>query len=380
MIPLVDLRAQYAEIQEEIDAALSAVVREQSFIKGPHLAEFEEQFAEFCGTRFALGASSGTTAIALALAALDIGEGDEVIVPSHTFFATVEPILQLGARPVFADVDPETYLIDPDSVERCLTFRTRAIMPVHLYGQMADMQRLRDLAWKRYRRVALIEDCAQAHGAQQGDLQAGGAGDIACFSFYPGKNLGAYGDGGAVTTNDSGLAERMAKLADHGRATKYVHDCVGFNYRLDALQAAVLSVKLRHLPAWNERRRQLAANYTKLLANVEDCGVPQTAPNNTHVYHLYVVDCPHRGEMLEHLREKGVGAGVHYPVPVHLQPALRSCEWSADELPHTEVAAQRVLSLPLFPELTEAQQQEVVEALRSFVPQSAIDTIAIESP
>lgn len=365
MIPFVDLKAQYGSIQGEVDGAIREVVNDCSFVKGPRLAAFEREFAAFCGAGHAIGASSGTTAIHVALAALGVGPGDEVIVPSHTFIGTVEPVAQTGARVVFADVDPVTACLDPASVERCVSDRTKVIMPVHLYGRLADMAGLEEVATRKGRHIAIVEDCAQAHGARLGNRIAGGAGKLGCFSFYPGKNLGAYGDGGAVTTSDPELATRIRKLVDHGREDKYEHELLGYNYRLDTLQAAVLSVKLRHLADWNERRRSRAVLYNRLLGDIPGI-VPAAPAGSEAVFHLYVIQADDRDGLRARLAEKKIATGIHYPLPVHRQPALCGTDFRADALPVTEKLVGRILSLPMFPELTDEQVHEVAAAIRSF--------------
>lgn len=364
MIPFVDLKAQYHSIQREIDATVAEILESSAFIKGPRLEQFEQAFAAACGTRHAVGTSSGTTALFLALKTLGVRQGDEVILPSHTFIATAEAVVQTGATVVLADIDPLTYLLDPASVARCLGERTRAILPVHLYGQMAPMEELLRVARSGPRDVVVVEDAAQAHVARQGDRIAGGVGVVGCFSFYPGKNLGAYGDAGAVTTNDPELASRIRKLVDHGRATKYEHDLVGYNYRLDTLQAAILSVKLRHLEDWTERRRSRAALYDRLLAEIPGVRVPGVGDGNRHVYHLYVIEVEEPEALRRHLGDRGIATGIHYPVPLHRQAALSTLDFRRDDLPHTERLARRILSLPMFPELTDAHVLQVVDAIR----------------
>lgn len=366
MIPLVDLKAQYELIRGEVDAAIGGCVERMDFIQGQAVREFEQNFASFVGAGDAIGCSSGTTAIYLALAALDVGPGDEVILPSHTFFASVEPILQRGALPVFADIDPHTMLIDTDSIARCISERTKVIMPVHLYGQMADMEAIRERASGHGRPIAIVEDAAQAHGASQGELRAGSAGDLACFSFYPGKNLGAFGDAGAVTTSNPQLAERLRKLGDHGRKTKYVHDVVGYNYRIDTMQAAILNVKLQYLAQWNGQRGTRAELYDHLLGEVPTIATPVVAPGNRHTYHLYVVKSQDRNGLREHLRKHGISTGVHYPVPIHEQPAMRSVEWRADDLRCTEEISRSILSLPMYPELRDDAVLRIAQSVATF--------------
>ncbi|RME47207.1 MAG: DegT/DnrJ/EryC1/StrS family aminotransferase [Caldilineae bacterium] len=359
-IPLVDLKAQYRAIKPEMDAAIQRVLDTANFILGEEVAAFETAFAGYVHAGGAVGVASGTAALHLALLACGIGPGDEVITTAHTFFATAEAISVTGARPVFVDVDPQTYLLDPNRVEEAITPRTRALLPVHLYGQAADMDALLDIA--RRHDLWVIEDAAQAHGAMYRGRHCGSIGHLACFSFYPGKNLGCYGDGGIVTGNDARLLDKIRRLRNHGRAQKYEHEEIGWGYRLDALQAAVLRVKLNHLEAWTEARRERAARYTALLRGLEVV-TPVEADGNRHVYHLYVIRTPRRDAVLSHLRANGIGAGVHYPIPLHRQPAYRS-HYADLRLPITEKVAAEVLSLPLYPELTEAQQVHVVETLK----------------
>ncbi len=366
MIPFVDLKAQYRSIKEEIDAAIAEILEATAFIKGPRLRQFEEAFAATCGTRHAIGTSSGTTALFVAFQALGLRPGDEVILPSHTFIATAEAVVQAGATVVLADIDPETYLLDPESVARCLSERTRVIMPVHLYGQMAAMEPLLEIARSGPGDIAVVEDAAQAHGARQGGRISGGAGILGCFSFYPGKNLGAYGDAGAVTTDDPELALKIRKLIDHGRLTKYEHDLIGYNYRLDTLQAAILDVKLRHLEAWNEARRSRAALYDRRLADVPGVRTPGVLAGNRHVYHLYVIEVDDPEALRRHLGDREIASGIHYPVPLHQQPAFRDLDFRGDDLPHTERLARRIVSLPMFPELTDDQVERVADAVREF--------------
>lgn len=360
-IPLVDLKAQYRALKPEIDAAIARVIDNTSFILGPEVRAFEQAFAAYCQARHAVGVSSGTAAIELVLRALGIGPGDEVITTPFTFIASAEAISIAGATPVFADIDPLTYNLDPTAVEAAVTQRTKAILPVHLYGQPADMDRLALIAQRHG--LALIEDAAQAHGAEFRGRRVGTLGDAACFSFYPGKNLGCYGDGGAVVTDDDDLAAKVRKLRDHGRSSKHVHDELGFGHRLDALQAAILAAKLPHLDAANQARRRLAQRYDELLADT-DLVVP-VEPEEVHsVYHLYVVRSPRRDELVETLRSQGIEAGVHYPLPLHLQPAYGFLGLRPGSFPVSEVTALQVLSLPLFPEMTFEQQDRVVQTIK----------------
>jgi dTDP-4-amino-4,6-dideoxygalactose transaminase len=361
-IPLADLKAQYARIRPEVHAAMQRVLDNTSFILGKEVADFEAAFARFVGAADAVGVASGTAALTLSLLACGVGPGDEVITTAHTFIATAEAISHTGARPVFVDIDPRTYNLDPDRVEAAVTRHTRALLPVHLYGQPAPMDALVDIA--RRHDLWLIEDAAQAHGAEFRGRRCGSIGHLACFSFYPGKNLGAYGDAGAVTGNDEGLLQKVRKLRDHGRLSKCEHDEVGFGERLDALQAAVLAAKLPHLEAWTEARRAHARRYTELLASC-DVVTPYEAPGVRHVYHLYVIRTPRRDAVLARLQDRGIGAGVHYPVPVHRQPAYRKLGYDHLSLPVTEKAADEILSLPMYPELSEEQVHSVVKALRA---------------
>ncbi|HSN73914.1 MAG TPA: DegT/DnrJ/EryC1/StrS family aminotransferase [Anaerolineae bacterium] len=359
-MPLVDLKAQYAALRPEIDAAIARVIANTSFIMGPEVRAFEEAFAAWCQARYAVGVSSGTAAIELTLRALGVGPGDEVITTPFTFIATAEAISATGATPVFADIDPATYNLDPAAVEAAITPRTRALLPVHLYGQPADMDALAAIAQSHG--LALIEDAAQAHGGEIDGRRVGSLGDVACFSFYPGKNLGAYGDGGAVTTDDAVLAARLRKLRDHGRSSKYLHDELGYAHRLDALQAAILAAKLPHLDAANAARRRLAARYRELLAD-SDLVLPFVPDGVTPVWHLYVIRTLRRDDLLASLKAQGIEAGIHYPLPLHLQPAYRSLGLGPGSFPVAEDAARQVLSLPLFPEMTEKQQKRVAAAL-----------------
>jgi dTDP-4-amino-4,6-dideoxygalactose transaminase len=327
---------------------------------GKEVSDFEAAFASAVGAQGAAGVSSGTAAIRLALQVVGVGPGDEVITTSHTFIATAEAITHTGAKPVFVDVDPLTYNLDPEKVEAAITPRTKVIMPVHLYGQPADLGRLRDIATRHH--LFLIEDAAQAVAAEYEGARCGAIGDLACFSFYPGKNLGAYGDAGAVTGNDEALIAKVRKLRDHGRTTKYEHDEIGYGDRIDALQAAILGAKLPHLNQWTDARRAHAQQYNELLAGA-DLGLPHEAPNVRHVYHLYVIRVSRRDEMLEHLKSKGVGAGIHYPVPVHRQPAYKE-GYGDISLPVTDKAAAEIVSLPMYPELTLDQIEYVVQAVK----------------
>ncbi len=366
-VPLVDLKAQYQAIQPEIDAAIARVVTSTSFIGGKDLTAFEQAFAAYQGTKYAVGVASGTAALFLALQALDIGAGDEVITTTHTFIATVEAIELVGAVPVLVDIDPQTYNLDPQQVAKAITPRTKAIMPVHLYGQLAEMDALVVLAQKHQLRI--IEDAAQAHGAELHGKRAGQFGDVACFSFYPGKNLGAYGDAGAICTNDETLANRIAMLRNHGRTGKYLHDVVGYGERLDTLQAAILHAKLPHLEDWNTARQHHAARYDGLLKELPDVVTPSVMPDARHVYHIYCIQVAteRRDEILSALNAKGIGAGIHYPVPVHLQPAMTHRGWNLGDFPIAEAVANSIISLPIYPEMSDAQIDYIIETLKAIL-------------
>ncbi len=349
-IPFVDLAGQYRSIREEVDAAIARVVTSCEFVGGSEVAAFETELSRYCGDGLhALGCANGTDALYLVLRALGVGPGDEVITVAHTFIATAEAIGLTGARPVFVDVLEDTLLMDPDAAAAAVTSRTRALMPVHLYGQPCEMDRLRALASRH--NLALIEDAAQAHGARFQGARTGALSDAACFSFYPGKNLGAYGDGGAVVSRDPRLIEKIRVLANHGRVEKYLHSVEGVNSRLDGLQAAILRVKLRHLDSWNARRREHAASYGRALS--KKVRLPVVRDGAEPVWHLYVVRSKERDALQERLAQAGIQTGVHYPVPLHLQPAYARLGIREGALPVTERAAREILSLPMFAELTE---------------------------
>ena len=367
-IPLVDLKAQYSVIHHDIDRAIQNVLASTNFIMGPEVGVFETAFAAYCGVDHCVGVSSGTSALELTLRALGIGLADEVITTAHTFIATAEAVSAVGARPVFVDIDPRSYNLDPDKLAAAITPATRAVLPVHLYGQPADMTRINHIA--QAHSVYVIEDAAQAHGAMWRGKHAGELGDVACFSFYPGKNLGAYGDAGAVLTNRADVAERVRLLRNHGRRTKYVHDLRGFGERMDTLQAAILAAKLPYLDNWTAARRRLARRYHEQLAQLE-LDLPEEASGATSVWHLYVVRSPMRDKLLEHLTQHGIGAGIHYPVPLHLQPAYHDLGYTTGDLPITEEVANTCLSLPLYPEMTEAQQDRVIAVVGEFMHRTA---------
>lgn len=363
-IPLIDLKAQYQTIQKDIQAAINRVLESSQFILGKEVEAFESEFAHYCGVQHAVGVNSGTSALYLVLLALGIGPGDEVITVSQTFVATIEAIMWTGARPILVDVDKRTYTLNPSELQANITDRTKAIIPVHLYGHPADMQPILNLAAKH--RLWVIEDACQAHGARYKEVRVGGLGHAACFSFYPGKNLGAYGEGGAVVTNDKDLAIRIKKLRNHGGLQKYVHEFIGWNARLEAIQAAILRVKLPHLDQWNALRRKHALQYHESL---KDLGLilPIEAPYVQSVYHLYVIRTPGRDALNEYLNENGIGSLVHYPHPNHLVPSFRQLGYRAGDLPVTERLSKDVLSLPLFPELSESQIRKISGKIRSFL-------------
>lgn len=360
-VPFVDLRAQQAEVNEDILRDLSDVLAGAGFIGGPHVAAFEREYAEFCGVAHCIGLGNGTDAVELALRALRIGPGDEVITAANTFVATVEAICRTGATPVLVDVDDEALLIDPVAVGAAVTSRTKAVIPVHLYGQIAPVEAVRKAAPG----IPIIEDAAQSQGATRFGAVSGSLGVLAATSFYPGKNLGAGGDAGAVTTGDPELDARVRMLGAHGSRTKYVHEILGFNSRLDAVQAVVLRHKLRRLSDWNAARQEAADRYASLLADLADVRVPTVLDGNSHVWHLYVVRVPRRDEVLEQLAARGVSAALHYPFPVHLTEAFADLGYAAGAFPVAERAAGEILSLPMFPHLTAAQQGHVAASLSS---------------
>ena len=360
MIPFADLQSQYRSIKGEIDAAIGRVLESAQFILGDEVAGFERDFAGYCQASETVAVNSGTSALHLALLAAGIGAGDEVITAPFTFVATVSAICYTGARPVFVDIEPEYFTIDPAKIEAAITPRTRAIMPVHLYGQPADMDPILDIA--RRHRLAVIEDAAQAHGAEYHGRRCGSLAEIAGFSFYPGKNLGAYGEGGAVTTTRADVAKTCRALRDWGQEKRYEHRLKGFNYRMDGIQGAVLRVKLRHLEAWTEQRRQVAAWYAETL-DPDGVQLPKTRPGCRHVYHVFAVRTADRDGLRDVLGRQEIQTGIHYPIPVHLQPAHADLGYHAGDFPKAEAAAREVLSLPLFPEMTRDQVETVASAV-----------------
>jgi dTDP-4-amino-4,6-dideoxygalactose transaminase len=365
-VPFLDLKAQHEPIRAELMASINEVIDWGAFAGGPFVAQFEDDFAAFCTTRHAVGVGNGTDALWLALLAYNIGPGDEVITVPNTFIATAEAISYCGAKPVFVDVDPSTLTMDPSLLEGAITPRTRAVIPVHLYGQTADMDPIMAIAAKHKLRV--IEDACQAHGAEYKGRRAGSIADAGCFSFYPGKNLGALGEAGAVVTNDAALAAKMKVLRDHGQESKYHHSLIGWNARMDGIQGAVLRVKLKHLDRGNAARRQHAKIYGELLAGLDDLVLPTVPDHNLPVFHLYVVRVGKRDRVLQALGQRGISCGVHYPKPVHLQKAYEGLGLKAGSFPVAEQSADELLSLPMFPELTPDQIKFVARELEAILP------------
>ncbi len=362
-IPFVDLQTQYQSLKEELDAAVLAVMKRGDFVLGGAVAEFERAFTDYCGVRHVIGVDSGYSALEMIIRAYGIGPGDEVITVANTFIATTLAISNAGATPVLVDIDPETYNIDPAKIEAAITPRTRAIMPVHLYGQPVDMDPI--LAIARKRGLYVFEDAAQAAGARYKGRMVGSLADAAGFSFYPGKNLGAYGDGGAVATNSDEIAEKIRLLRNIGQKVKYYHEVKGFNHRLDTMQAAVLKVKLPHLDDWNASRRRAAATYNDLLRDLPLI-TPLTPAYAEHIFHLYVIRVHNREALMEHLKSKGIASGLHYPIPIHVQPAYTELGYKAGDFPITEAYAENILSLPMYPELDDDKVAYVVDAIREF--------------
>jgi dTDP-4-amino-4,6-dideoxygalactose transaminase len=367
-IPLVDLKAQYATIRDEVRAAIDEVLESMQLTIGPNVKAFDKEFASYIGTKHSVGVGSGTDALQLAIRACGVSAGDEVITVSFTFFATVEAILYANARPILVEVDERTMNMDAASVAAAITPRTKAIIPVHLYGRTVDLKPLRQIAQDR--NIMIIEDAAQAHGAvtDDGSTKAGASGRVGCFSFYCSKNLGAYGEAGSITTNDDRLAEELRALREHGQSTRYYHPVVGYNARLDEIQAAILRIKLRRLPEWNKRRREVARAYDTLL---KDSGVitPEIPSGERHVFYVYAIRVPsgRRDDLRKYLGERGIGTQIHYPVPIHLQQSAEFLGYRKGDLPITERLASEVLSLPMYPELTDDQLDRVTAAIREFM-------------
>jgi dTDP-4-amino-4,6-dideoxygalactose transaminase len=373
-IPFIDLKAQYRTIEEDVNAAIYGVLQRADFVLGHEVVKFEEEFADYCQAAYAIGVDSGYSALELILRAYEIGPGDEVITAANTFVATALAVSNCGARPVLVDVDPHTYNLDPDKLEAAITPATRAIMPVHLYGQPAEMDSIQEIA--RRHDLLVIEDSAQGHGAYYKGRRTGCLGDTAGFSFYPGKNLGAYGDGGAVVTNDPVVAERIRLLRNLGQRAKYDHQVKGFNRRLDTLQAAVLRTKLPHLDGWNAARRRVAGEYDRLLANFPVI-TPRTLSRAQHTYHLYVIRVRDRDGLQSHLKQAGVATGIHYPVPIHLQAAYRDLGYKRGDFPITETLADEILSLPIYAELSFEAVNAIVAAMADYLDQPRQESAAL---
>lgn len=364
IVPFVDLRAQYKSIKHLINPAIQEILDNTAFIQGNAVKDFEKKFAKEHNVKYCLGLGSGTDAIHLALWALNVGQGDEVITVSHTFIATVEGITLTGATPVFVDIDPLSYTMDPSKVEAAITNKTKAIIPVHLYGQSVDLDPILKIAKKH--NLYVIEDAAQAHYTEYKGKRIGGFGIVGCFSFYPGKNLGAYGEAGGVVTNDDSLAQKITKLRDHGQAKKYYHDLEGHNYRMDNLQGAILGVKLPHLESWTSARQKNAELYTKLLNNIDGLVTPKVMHYSNHVYHLYVIRVNDKDGLQKYLETKGISTGFHYPIPLHLQEACKKYGYTVGDFPVTETVANSIISLPMYAELTEAHIHYVVDSIKEF--------------
>jgi dTDP-4-amino-4,6-dideoxygalactose transaminase len=370
-IPLVDLKAQYATIRDDVREAIDGVLDSMQLTIGPNVRAFDKEWAEYCGTTHAIGVGSGTDALQLAIRACGVSSGDEVITVSHTFFATVEAIVYANARPILVDVDERSMLMDISSVASRITPRTKAIIPVHLYGRTVDLKPLRQLAQDRG--ITIIEDAAQAHGALLDDgKKAGAGGRVNCFSFYCSKNLGAYGEAGSITTNDDKLADDLRALREHGQSTRYYHPIVGYNARLDEIQAAILRIKLRHLPEWTARRQAIAAKYNQLFAGT-DIITPEIPSGGRHVFYCYAIRVPggRRDALRAHLTERGIGTQIHYPVPIHLQESAQFLGYRKGDLPVTEKVSGEVLSLPMYPELTDAQIDRVAAGVTEFMRKKA---------
>ncbi|MGI6126956.1 MAG: DegT/DnrJ/EryC1/StrS family aminotransferase [Planifilum sp.] len=362
MIPLIDIVRQHQTLKGEMERAVGAVLNQGQFILGPNCQSLEQEIADYCGTRYGIGVNSGTDALFLALHALGVREGDEVITSPYTFFATIEAIVHTGARPVLVDIDPHHYNLDPEQVEQAITPRTKAILPVHLFGYPADMKSLSSIA-RRYG-LHLVEDACQAIGAEIGGKPVGSWGDVGCFSFYPTKNLGGVGDGGIITTSDPELCERLRRLRTHGTYRKYHHSCFGFNSRLDEIQAAILRVKLKHLPKWNLRRRALARRYREAFRGLP-LQLPSESPRVTPTYHLYVVQTPHSVSLKQWLLDRGIGCEIYYPMPLHHQRAWND-RFPVPSLPRAEAVAGTTLALPIYPELSDAEQETIIKAVVRF--------------
>ena len=363
-VPLLDLSRQYKVIKTEVNEAIQKVLDHGMFIMGPEVKELESELAAYCDTKHGIGVASGTDALLLSLRALGVGPGHEVITSTFTFFATAGVISRLGAKPVFVDIDPKTFNIDVEQVSAAITDKTKAVIPVHLYGQIAEMDEICQIAEKRG--IPIVEDAAQAIGAKYKNRKAGSFGKTACYSFFPSKNLGAYGDGGLITTNDDSLADLLKKLRVHGAKPKYFHSTVGYNSRLDTIQAAALMVKLKHLPSWHEARRDKAARYDQMLSDVEQVRTPYVRDYNYHIYHQYTLIVENRDELKNFLKGREIGLDTYYPLPLHLQECYNDLGYKKGDLPVAEELAEKVISLPIFPELADDEQQFVIDAIKEF--------------
>lgn len=365
-VPLLDLKAQYATIKDEVRQAVDRVIESQYFILGPEVVALEQEVAAYSQCKFGIGVSSGTDALLVALMAVGVEAGDEVITPPYSFFATAGCVARLGAKPVFVDIDPQSYNIDPAGIEAAITAKTKAIIPVHLYGQMAEMDPIMEIAQRH--NLYVIEDAAQAIGSDYNGQRAGAIGHLGCFSFFPSKNLGGFGDGGMVTANDPALAEKVRRLRNHGYRQKYFSQDVGGNFRLDAIQAAVLRVKLPHLDDWTAGRQRNAQTYRRLFAaaGLSQIGLPAELPNRRHIYNQFVIRCPHRDELMDFLKERKIGSEIYYPQPLHLQECFASLGYKPGDYPESERAAAETLALPIYPELTEAMQEIVANTIAEF--------------
>ena len=368
-VPFLDLKTQYKQIEKEVLPMITEAMSSASFIGGPQVTGLEQEFAEFCQSKYCVAVNSGTDALRFALIAAGVGPGDEVITVPNTFIATTEAISQAGARPVFVDILPDTYNMDPGLIEEKINSKTKAILPVHLYGQPADMDAILQIAERH--NLMVFEDACQAHGALYKGKKAGSMGLAGCFSFYPGKNLGAFGEGGAVVTQDEKLAKHMSMLRDHGQEQKYYHAMEGFNGRLDAMQAGVLRLKLKRLEAWNKARRKNAALYNELLSQISEITTPVEADGVESVYHIYLILADDRDGLQKYLADKGIGTGLHYPVPLHLQKAYSNMGYSEGDFPVTEKVSKKLLSLPMFAELTREQIEYVCESIKEYIERKA---------
>lgn len=367
-VPFLDLKSNYLPIKDEINDAIMQVIDNTAFASGPFVKEFEINFAKFVSAKHCIAVNSGTSALHLALIAMGVTHGDEVIIPAHTFVSTAWAVSYVGATPVLVDINPRSYTIDTQKIESAITKKTKAIIPVHLYGQVADIKEIKTIATKYNLKV--IEDVAQAQGAKYYGESAGNLADIACFSFYPGKNLGAFGEGGAITTNNDEIALRISQLRDHAQPEKYLHTEIGFNYRMDGIQGAVLNVKLKYLDNWNDSRRKIADKYSGIFKDVEGLTIPYEPEYSHHIYHLYELKLESqdiRNNLLEYLKTKEIYAGLHYPIPIHLQPAYSFLNYQIGDFPETEIAANQLISLPIFPELNDEQSNYIIENVIEFI-------------